>query len=112
MVSNSPLKHRIDAIEVRMSNFVQREQYRFLQDQMIDFVTNDTFDVMIKKFNALDRQFASKNEAEKLEKELRKEMDDKLLMKLSIADFNEELTKYDAEIQEKFLPLFAIAETF
>ncbi len=85
-----------------MTNFVQREQYRFLQDQLIDFVTNETFDVMIKKFNTMQIECVTKEQLQRSEEEMRKEVDDKLILKLSISDFNEELTKFDTEIHDKF----------
>jgi hypothetical protein len=49
MITNSPITLRIDAIETRMSNYVQRELFRGLQDQLVDFVTNDTLDVVVKR---------------------------------------------------------------
>jgi hypothetical protein len=89
MMNNSPMTLRIDAIETRMTNYVQKELFRGLQDQLVDFVTNETLDIVVKKVTSQDGKFISKFEITERFDEIVKEFDQKLQEKLFISDFND-----------------------
>ena len=101
MITNSPLTLRIDAIETRMSNYVQKELFRGLQDQLVDFVTNDSLDVVLKRITTQDGKFMTKHEIYERFDDTVKQIDMKLQEKLSITDFNDALKDYDSKQKER-----------
>jgi hypothetical protein len=67
----------------------------------VDFVTNDTLDLVIKRITTQDGKFMAKWEVNERLDEVIKEIDNKISEKLNINDFNEALKDYDNEVQEK-----------
>ena len=69
--------------------------FRAVQDSLIDFATNETTDVILRRIAKLDEKFLTISEFNVLTDELKLQLDEKFDTKLSITDFNDNMANMD-----------------
>ena len=85
----------MDQIEDSFINYVPKDMFRAVQDSLIDFATNETTDVILRRIAKLDEKFLTISEFNVLTDELKLQLDEKLDAKLSITDFNDNMANMD-----------------
>jgi hypothetical protein len=85
----------VDQIEDSFINYVPKDMFRAVQDSLIDFATNETTDVILRRIAKLDEKFLTISEFNVLTDELKLQLDEKLDAKLSITDFNDNMANMD-----------------
>jgi hypothetical protein len=61
----------VDQIEDSFINYVPKDMFRAVQDSLIDFATNETTDVILRRIAKLDEKFLTISEYNVLTDELK-----------------------------------------
>ena len=104
-INNHPVNSRVDQIEDQLINYVGKDMFRAVQDSLIDFATVETTDVILRRIAKLDEKFLTIDDYHMHTDELKLNLDEKFDTKLSITDFNENMTHMETDMGERMDPI-------
>lgn len=104
-INNHPVNSRVDQIEDSLINYVGKDMFRAVQDSLIDFATVETTDVILRRIAKLDDKFLTISDYHMHTDELKLNLDEKFDTKLSITDFNENITQIEEDMGQKMDPI-------
>ena len=79
--------------------------FRAVQDSLIDYATVETTDVILRRIAKLDEKFLTIADYHMYTDELKLNLDEKFDTKLSITDFNENITQLEDDMGQKMDPI-------
>ena len=79
--------------------------FRAVQDSLIDYATVETTDVILRRIAKLDEKFLTIADYQMYTDELKLNLDEKFDTKLSITDFNENITQLEDDMGQKMDPI-------